>query len=535
MNKKRTCNICKTEIEEAILNENYSICPKCGNYLEVMVGQRINTLADPGSFREWSYNKKKYYQCQNNDYIDKLIELSKKYNLDDAITIGEISINRVPVAIGVMDTRFMMASMGAVVGEKVTRLFEKAAKKELPVILFCCSGGARLQEGIISLMQMVKTSIAVEKHNRKGLLYISILTNPTLGGVTASFATLADIVLAEKNATIGFAGSRVVEQNTKVKLPKDIQSAELKLENGLIDEIVCREELKEKLEQLLSLHRKNKKCKTTQGRIIYSSNHIKLDVWEKVKQVRSFNRPTSKDFIEKLFDSFVELKGDRVSGDDHAIIGGIASFHGRPVTVIGQEKGKKTLEDSIYRNWGMPLPCGYRKALRLMKQAEKFNRPIVCLVDTIGAACGKEAEEGGQASVIASVLREVSNISVPILSIIIGEAYSGGALALCLANEIWMLENALYSILSPEGYASILWKDNSKAENAAVQMKMEAEDLYKVGIIDKVIEEPNIMNRENMSHICKYLDNEMARFLTKYDKKTKRNIVVERKKRYRKY
>ncbi len=535
MGEKRTCNICKSELEEAILDENYSICPKCGNYLQIAAGQRIISLADSGSFREWSYNKKKFYQSQNNAYIDKMIELSNKYNLDDAITIGEMCIDTQPVAIGVMDTRFMMASMGAVVGEKVTRLFERAAKKELPVILFCCSGGARLQEGIISLMQMVKTSIAVEKHNKKGMLYISVLTNPTLGGVAASFASLADIVLAEKNATIGFAGSRVVEQNTRVKLPKEIQSAELKLKNGLIDEIVCREELKNKLSLLLSLHRKKRKYEKSMKPIKYSLNHIKLDAWEKVRQVRSLNRPTSKDFIEKLFESFVELKGDRVMGDDHAIIGGIASFHGRAVTVIGQEKGKKTLEDSIYRNWGMPLPCGYRKALRLMKQAEKFNRPIVCLVDTIGAACGREAEEGGQASVIASLLREVSNISVPILSIIIGEAYSGGALVLCLGNEVWMLENALYSILSPEGYASILWKDNSKAESAAFEMKMEAADLYEIGIVDKVIEEPNIMNRENMNIVCGCLENEILRFLAKYDKRTKRNIVEERKERYRKY
>ena len=260
-----------------------------------------------------------------------------------------------------------------------------------------------------------------------------------------------------------------------------------------------------------------------------------LDAWETVQKVRSRERPTSLDYINEIFDDFVEFHGDKVSYDDHAIVGGIAKIYGKSVTVIGQQKGKSSVDEAVYRNWGMPLPSGYRKVLRFMKQAEKFKRPIICFVDTIGAACGIEAEEQGQGYVIASVLRETSNIKVPILSIIHGEGGSGGALALSVANEVWILENAVYSILSPEGYASILWKDRSKASEAARLMEMTSVELYERKIVDKVFVEPKDLNRTNMDLLCLQLKEEIAVFLSKFNKKKEREILYERNKRFRKF
>lgn len=214
-----------------------------------------------------------------------------------------------------------------------------------------------------------------------------------------------------------------------------------------------------------------------------------LTAWDKVSIARLVERPTALDYINRIFDSFMELHGDRYYGDDSAIVGGIALFNGIPVTVIAQQKGNNTKEN-IKRNFGMPNPEGYRKALRLMKQAEKFNRPVICFVDTPGAYCGLGAEERGQGEAIARNLMEMSNLKTPVISVVIGEGGSGGALAMAVADEVWMLEHAIYSILSPEGFASILFKDASRAKEAANAMKITAQDLINFGIIDRIIKEP---------------------------------------------
>lgn len=213
-----------------------------------------------------------------------------------------------------------------------------------------------------------------------------------------------------------------------------------------------------------------------------------LKPWDRVQIARHPERPTTLHYIEALFDDFLELHGDRFYGDDAAIVGGIASFNGQPITVIGHQRGKTTKEN-IRRNFGMPHPEGYRKALRLMKQAEKFKRPIICFIDTKGAYPGKAAEERGQSEAIARNLVEMAGLTVPVISVVIGEGGSGGALALGVANRIYMLENATYSVISPEGAASILWKDASLASEAATAMRITAKDLKEMQVIDGIVPE----------------------------------------------
>ena len=255
--------------------------------------------------------------------------------------------------------------------------------------------------------------------------------------------------------------------------------------------------------------------------------------WERVQISRSAERSTSLDYISTIFDRFMSLHGDRLFGDDKAIVGGLASIGGRPVTVIGQQKGRSTKEN-IKRNFGMPSPEGYRKSLRLMKQAEKFHRPIILFVDTPGAFCGIEAEEGGVGEAIARNLFEMSNIKVPILSIMIGEGGSGGALAMAVGNEVWSLENSTYSILSPEGFAAILWKDGNRASEAAKVMKITAQDLKELGIIEQIIAEPEPASVENIMDISEQLKQMIGEFISKYDEKTPEEIVTERYERFRK-
>ena len=230
--------------------------------------------------------------------------------------------------------------------------------------------------------------------------------------------------------------------------------------------------------------------------------------YERVKIARSSDRPTGLDYIQNIFKGFIEFHGDRRHADDPTIVGGIARLNGTPVTVIAIEKGH-TARERAKRNFGAPHPEGYRKALRLMKQAEKFGRPIVCFIDTSGAYCGISAEEGGQGQAIAENLTEMSTLCVPIISILIGEGGSGGALALAVADRVWMLQNAIYSVISPEGCASILWKDPSKADAAAASLKLTAEDAKSLGIVEKILSEKEIGKKEFYERIRTLLTEEL--------------------------
>lgn len=529
----KKCNVCKAAIITEDVKNGYYICPKCHSYFRMHAYRRIEMIADEGSFEEWEQGLSSDNPLKYKGYEEKLKALREKTNLDEAIIIGKASIHGSEAVIGVCDGRFMMASMGKVVGEKIARAVERATDLQLPVILFACSGGARMQEGIVSLMQMAKTSAALKRHSKAGQLYISVLTDPTTGGVTASFAMLGDIILAEPNALIGFAGPRVIEQTIGQKLPKGFQRAEFLLEHGFIDEIVEREKMKEVLSDILKLHEAGERvpCKGKRMEEAEIRNEI-ASSWDRVQISRMKDRPVGSDYLNILFTDFIEFHGDRYFKDDKAIIGGVARFHGRPVTVIVQAKGKDTKEN-IERNFGMPSPEGYRKALRLMKQAEKFGRPVICLVDTPGAFCGLEAEERGQGEAIARNLFEMSDLGVPILSIVIGEGGSGGALAMAVADEVWMLENSIYSILSPEGFASILWKDSKRAEEAAGVMKLTSKDLKELGIIEKIIPEPSHLTIYNLKEVVRKIECSIDDFLDDYEEMDAEALKNHRYERFR--
>ena len=568
----KRCNKCGKGIFTEDYKKNLYICPKCGGYLRMPAQKRIEFLTEADSFEEWDTGLSTENPLHMIGYPDKIKALQDKTKLDEAVITGKARIGENEVALMVMDGRFLMASMGEVVGEKIARGVERATKEKLPVIIFTCSGGARMQEGMTSLMQMAKTSAALKRHSDAGLLYITVLTDPTTGGVTASFAMLGDIILAEPKALIGFAGPRVIEQTIHKKLPKGFQRSEFLLKHGFIDKIVERKDMKTVLEQILTMHRlttkrsgivkntgavseiktdlntvnpssKREDVQAVSNKNAGKSRKQKLSLaqkkragektaWERVLTSREKNRPVGEDYIYGLFEEFIEFHGDRNFGDDAAICGGIAYFQGKPVTVIAQMKGKSTAEN-IARNFGMPEPEGYRKALRLMKQAEKFHRPIICFVDTPGAFCGMEAEERGQGEAIARNLYEMSALKTPILSVLIGEGGSGGALAMAVADEVWILENAVYSILSPEGYAAILWKDGSQAARAAKAMKLTSYDLYKAGFVEKIISEPEVYTLDSIINVFDNLEENISVFLKNSKSMTEEERVEQRYQRFR--
>ncbi|MGN0354659.1 MAG: acetyl-CoA carboxylase carboxyltransferase subunit alpha [Muricoprocola sp.] len=537
----RKCPKCnKAVLTEEILT-NHSVCPKCGGYFRMSARERIEMIADADSFEEWDTGLENRNPLRLKKYPERIKTLKETLDIDEAVITGLAKIAGTEVVLMAMDSRFLTASMGEVTGEKITRGVERATELKLPIIIFCCSGGARMQEGMISLMQMAKTSAALKAHDAAGLLYISVLTDPTMGGVTASFAMLGDIILAEPEALVGFAGPRVIEQTIRQKLPKGFQRSEFLLEHGFADMIVEREEMRETLDQILKMHCSKSALSDSKAEIHpFEMDSDKLKElkkaktpWERVLLSRDKNRPVASDYIEGLFDGFMEFHGDRQFGDDPAVAGGIAWFDGQPVTVIAQMKGKDTKEN-LKRNFAMAKPEGYRKALRLMKQAEKFHRPILCLVDTSGAFCGIEAEERGQGEAIARNLFELSALKTPILSILIGEGGSGGALALAVADEVWIMENATYSILSPEGFASILWKDAKLAEKAAKVMRLTSFDLLQMGIVERIIEEPEEFQTENLEPVCEKIAEYMKEFLDKYSSMDTEELVTKRYQRFRK-
>ena len=467
--------------------------------------ERIRMITDEDSFEEWDREMRPVNPMRYKGYLEKLKLQQEKTGLKEAVVTGKAKIDGEEVVLGVCDGRFLMASMGENVGEKVARAVERATKDRLPVVIFTASGGARMQEGIVSLMQMAKTSAALKRHSEAGLLYISVLTDPTTGGVTASFAMLGDIILAEPGALIGFAGPRVIEQTIRQKLPKGFQRSEFLLEHGFLDGIVERKAQKETLSRIIKFHKKQemtenipqkspaeqtdkeKGIEKTDGGT-EEKRKKRIEAWERVQKSRKSDRPSGSDYIRALFTDF---------------------------------------------NFGMPKPEGYRKALRLMKQAEKFGRPVICFVDTPGAFCGIEAEERGQGEAIARNIYEMSALGVPVLSVVVGEGGSGGALALATSDEVWILENAIYSVLSPEGFSSILWKDSSKAKEAAKVMKMTAENLYKQQIVEQVFEEPEELTKENLAVVTDKMDAAMLEFMKTYGALSKEELREHRYRRFR--
>lgn len=538
------CPACKKELIKSTVVKKKYVCYECGHYFRVRAKNRIKMVADAGSFEAWGEELTTGNPLNFPEYEDKVAQTQEKTGLKEGVTIGKCTIYGEQTVLGVIDARFMMGSMGHVVGERITMAMERATEEKLPVILFCCSGGARMQEGIISLMQMAKTSGAVKRHSDAGLLYVPVLTDPTTGGVTASFAMLGDIILAEPKALIGFAGPRVIEQTIGQKLPEGFQRAEFQLEHGFVDAIVERENLKRTLFQILKAHRpstgfanfdplrEDDSYEPTELMKERAAKAELLDAWDKVTAARQMNRLASVDYMDAIFDDFMELHGDRYFRDDPAIVGGIAYLDGQPVTVIGVHKGKD-LKDCAARNYGMPSPEGYRKAIRLMKQAEKFGRPIITFVNTSGAYPGKEAEENGQGEAIARNLYEMSAIQVPILCLMIGEGGSGGALALAVGNEVWMMENATYSILSPEGFASILWKDGKRAKEAAGVMKITAQDLKELHVIEDIIPEFGGADEDALISIANYMKGNMKKFLKAQNGKSGQQLAQERYDRFR--
>jgi acetyl-CoA carboxylase carboxyl transferase subunit beta len=490
------CGGCHELLYRREFEDNLATCAKCNHHARLTARLRIAMTLDVDSWEEedraLAPTDPLGFVSLDQPYTSKLADEQAKTGLVDALLAGIGRIEERPVRLAVIDFGFQAGSMGSVLGEKVARAAERSTQDRRPLIMVSASGGARMQEGIYSLMQMAKTSAALARMGEAGVPFFSVLTDPTTGGVTASFASLGDVILAEPGALVGFAGPRVIEQTTRQHLPPDAQRSDFLLKHGMIDGVVHRKELRSTLAKLARLY-DNGSCSTSNGAaadpLPIASIHGSRDPWETVQLARNPGRPFTLDYVNMLLTDFVELHGDRHYADDPAIVGGIGTLDGRSVVIIGHQKGRTT-QERMERRFGMARPEGYWKTLRLMHQAEKFGFPVITLIDTPGADPTLESEERGQGWAIARNLAEMARLRVPIVSAVIGEGGSGGALALGVSDRLYMLENAIYSVVSPEGCASILWKDSALAPQAAAAMKITAPDLVEAGVADGIVPEP---------------------------------------------
>jgi acetyl-CoA carboxylase carboxyl transferase subunit beta len=468
----------------------YRVCPRCRHHAYVPAVERIAQLVDEGSFEETSQRLVSVDPLGFSDlqpYRDRISAAREKTGLTEAAITGRASIQGHEVVIAVVDFGFLGGSMGSVVGEKIALAFELAVDRKVPIITVVASGGARMQEGMLSLVQMAKTAAAAKRAHEAPVPFISILTHPTTGGIYASFATQGDIILAEPEALIGFAGPRVIQGVTK-EMGGELRShnAEFLLERGFLDAIVERPRLRNTLATILRLVEAGD-SRVAPTPLPQASSARQADAaWDLVQVARHPERPTTLDYIRRISPQFVELHGDRVFGDDPAVIAGLGEVGGRGVVFIGHERG----HGDPQRRGGQALPEGYRKARRMMRLARRLGCPLVTFVDTPGAFLGSEAEERGLAAALSECLAEMSALQVPVVSIIIGEGGSGGALAFGVADRVLMQEHAIYSVIAPEGAAAILYRDVSRAPEVAAALKITAADCRKLGVADALVPEP---------------------------------------------
>ncbi|NAZ84797.1 acetyl-CoA carboxylase carboxyltransferase subunit alpha [Kineococcus indalonis] len=491
------CAGCARPLYRRRLVRDLEVCHECGHHQRLSARDRIGQLTDPGSFEEFTLPPVPHDPLGFTDtapYPQRLERARRATGEQEGTIVGTARVEGEPLVLLVMDFRFLGGSMGSATGEAVATAADEAVRRRLPLVLVTASGGARMQEGALSLMQMAKTSQALALVAEAGLLSVGVLTDPTFGGVTASFASLGQVLVAESGAAVGFAGKRVIQQTVPQELPKGFQQAEYLLAHGLVDRVESRERLRPLLGRLLRLHaggpgRGARATGTVPAPRLPVPAAPAPDAWDVVRAARHPERPTTLDYLDLAFDDFVELHGDRAHGDDPAIVAGIASLAGRSVVVVGHQKGHDTRE-LVARNFGMPHPEGYRKALRLFEHAERSGLPVVTLVDTPGAYPGVAAEERGQSIAIAEAIARSSRLRVPVVSVVTGEGGSGGALALATGDRMLMLENAFFSVISPEGCAAILWRDAQEAAQAARALRVTAPDLVRLGVADGVVAEP---------------------------------------------
>ena len=529
------CLVCEEDLTESEVYVQFRVCPRCRFHYSMTARERIDSLVDPRTFREFNssiISLDPLSFSSRDSYTRRLFRDQRRTGLTEAIVTGSCAIGGSPTILIVMDFGFMGGTMGCVVGEKVALALERAVKRKLPAIAIVTSGGARIQEGVLSLMQMAKTSITANRMNEAGLPFVTVMANPTTGQAYGSFANLADIILGEPGAIIGFSSFRLIKRASQTPLPTESHTAESRLEHGLLDAVVDRRELRTILGILLDLLGPRYTLTRADNAKRESSEVSRPQAWNSVQLARHHSRPSSADYIARIFDNFVELHGDRSYGDDSSIICGLGQLAGQTVMVIGQERGREG-QDRDRTGGGRTRPEGFRKAQRGMRLAAKFKLPLITMIDTPGPDLSEDAEQRGLGNAIATTMELMSGLEVQSISVVIGEGGSGGALALGVADRSLMLQNAIYSPISPEDAAEVMYQDTGRADEAAESLRLTAHDCRDLEIIDTVVPEPPGGAHTNPDEAARQLKRILVSELVALQLKSTKKMLRERYKKYR--
>ena len=525
---REICLVCDQSMAFSDLYARLRVCPICRFHYSMTARERIESLADTESFREINRSISSLDPLSfssRGSYKERIFRDQRRTGLTEAVVTGRCSISGSPVMLIALDFGFMGGTMGCVVGEKIALALEQAAKRNLPVVAVITSGGVRFQEGVLSLMQMAKTSIAAVQLAGKGLPLIVVLANPTTGQTYASFVSLADIIVAEPEAIVGFSPMRALQEAAEDPLPTSSQTAEAHLRNGLVDGIVDRSKLRTLLAVILdNMGRQYRLTSTAKGAKQAIEPH-KSDAWDYVRLARHEDRPTSSDYIRSVFGNFVEIRGDRASADDDSVICGFGQLGGQTIMAVGQERS------------GTPgkgiSPEGFRKAQRAFDMAEKFKLPIVTLLDSAGPDVSLESEQHGLGGAIATTIARLSGIGTPTIAVVIGEGGSEAALAFGVVDRVLMMENAIYSAISPEGAAELIYQDEGRAEEVARSLKLTAHDCREYGIVDLLVQEPPGGAHTDHDESARQLERVLLQELSELQSKSVRGLLKDRYKKFR--
>ena len=489
------CLYCEEPISDSQSYMTFRVCPFCRFHYTITARERIELLADRGTFKEThkylssvapiSFNRR-------GRFGELLAQDQNRTGLTEAAVTGRCKIDGDDVMLIVLDFTFMGGTMGSVVGEKVASALEAAAKGGIPAVAVVSGGGVRVQEGVLSLMQMAKTVTAANRLRDDGAPFIVLLANPSTGQAYASFANLADVILAEPKSLIGLSPLRTLREASDIPLPLDAHTAEAHVGHGLLDNVVDREALRARVSTLLSILKGQKQDKGKQDKAITSGllqladdACIQVHPWDALSAVRHAERPPASNYFRQMLDPFIELRGDRLNSDDRSIVAGVGYLAGLPLAVIGHQR-RALLEGERYHVY----PDGLRKAQRVIALASRFELPLLTLVDTQGADPGLEAEEQGIGNAIARTLSAMLDVPTPIVSVIIGEGGSEGALALGMADCILMQQYAVYSPISMNHNLAGAFHEPVLDHEAADALMLTARDCVELGIADRVIPEP---------------------------------------------
>ncbi len=531
-----SCLYCGANLADSTQYRRLRICPICGYHYTISARRRIATVADEGTFKEtskWIQSLDPLEFSPRVSYRVRLLQDQTRTGLSEAAVTGTCSIGGTPVVIIVLDSSFLGGSMGVVVGEKVTLALELAARKKLPCVAMVTSGGARIQEGVLSLMQMAKTTLAARALRERGQPFIVALSNPSTGQVLGSFASMADIIFSEPGAHIGFAPLADLREIEGKKLSEQ-HTAEAYLERGHIDAIVERDRMKHELASVLDLISPEFKLSSSRR---YSVDQIVAsprEPWEMVQLARRPDRPRARFYIDNVFANFFELHGDRVYTDDESVIIGLARLGGQSVMVIAQQKPETSGEEPENRAAQGITPGGFRKARRGVILAETFGLPVVTIVDSRGPKLGIEMEHLGLASAIARMIDQMGRAKVPTVSVLIGEGGSEAALSFGLADRVLMLENAIYTPIEPEKGAQAEMSDRGKASDIARALKLTSVDCVEMEIVDAVIPEPEQGAHALPEEAARLLKRRLMRELSELTSNNTNTLIRRRKKKFRK-